>query len=416
MFLFNRDNNTHPLILLILPVFLLLGLSYGQNTKPVDPHINKQDNQNPATNKLRYLLEEAVSDSAWPGGVLFAARKGEVVFFEAVGFHTYKKENPTRPDDIFDLASVTKVIATTSAVMKCYERGLIDLDDPVQKYLPAFRENGKNKQKITIRNLLTHTSGLPPFKQYFLMDTDAEARIDSVLRTQTIYAPGDTTVYSDVGLISLGKLIESVTGQPLDVFVQQQIFSPLGMKNTGYNPSKDKLERIVPTEISLLTGTLIHGIVHDENSYSMGGVTGHAGLFSTAGDLAIFSQMMLNKGTYDSVRIFEPETVDLFTKRANITENSSRCLGWDSPSGRASGGVYLSDASFGHTGFTGTSLWIDPENQIVVILLTNAVHPHRSWKSPKYYQWRQRIHSAVYEVLGFSEPNPKLTWIKEWRD
>lgn len=414
MFLRNRDNNTLPLILPIILVLLLSGLSCGPNTKLANLLINTQNNQKPDTNKLRHLLEEAVSDSAWPGCVLYAAQNGETIFFDAVGFHTYKKEKPVRPDDIFDLASVTKVIATTSAVMKCYEQGLIDLDDPVQKYLPAFREKGENKQKITIRNLLTHTAGLPPFKQYFLMEADADARIDSVLRTQTIYAPGDTTVYSDVGLISLGKLIESVTGQPLDVFVQQQIFSPLGMTDTGYNPSKDKYERIVPTEINLLTGTLIHGIVHDENSYSMGGVTGHAGLFSTAGDLAIFSQMMLNKGLYDSVRIFEPETVDLFTKRANITEHSSRCLGWDSPSGRASGGVYLSDASFGHTGFTGTSLWIDPENQIVVILLTNAVHPHRSWKSPKYYQWRQRIHSTVYEMLGFSKQNPKLEWIKEW--
>ncbi|NHZ86816.1 MAG: serine hydrolase, partial [Planctomycetia bacterium] len=146
---------------------------------------------------------------------------------------------------------------------------------------------------------------------------------------------------------------------------------------------------------------------------SLGGVAGHAGLFSTANDLAIFSQMMLNGGKYNNERIFSTEIVDLFTK-LDSTNEGSRCLGWDSPIGASSGGIYLSDSSFGHTGFTGTSLWIDPENNIFVILLTNAVHPYREWKNPKYYDWRQRIHSAVYESLGFTEPNPKLNWRKDW--
>ena len=159
---------------------------------------------------------------------------------------------------------------------------------------------------------------------------------------------------------------------------------------------------------------MIRSYVHDENAYSLGGVAGHAGLFSTAKDLGVFSQMMLNKGLYGWKRIFKPETVDLFTKRANILEGSSRCLGWDSPSGKASGGVYLSDSSFGHTGFTGTSLWIDPENAVIVILLTNAVHPNRKSKDPVYYNWRQRIHSSVYEILGIVEKNPSLKWRKSW--
>jgi len=173
------------------------------------------------------------------------------------------------------------------------------------------------------------------------------------------------------------------------------------------------LHRIVPTEINP-NDRLIYGIVHDENAYSIGGVAGHAGLFSTARDLARFSQMMLNGGIYGWKRIFREKTVKEFTERANVIEGSSRCLGWDSPEGEASGGVYLSDSSFGHTGFTGTSLWIDPDNDIIVILLTNAVHPNRKSKSPKYYEWRQRIHSAVYESLGFTEKNPNLKRKSRW--
>ena len=185
------------------------------------------------------------------------------------------------------------------------------------------------------------------------------------------------------------------------------------MNTTFYNPPSEKYHRVVPTEINP-RGNLIRSYVHDENAYSLGGVAGHAGLFSTAKDLGVYSQMMLNKGLYGWKRIFKPETVDLFTKRANVLEGSSRCLGWDSPSDKASGGVYLSDSSFGHTGFTGTSLWIDPENSVIVILLTNAVHPNRRSKDPVYYNWRQRIHSGVYESLGIVGKNPSLKWRKSW--
>ena len=220
-------------------------------------------------------------------------------------------------------------------------------------------------------------------------------------------------VYSDVGIIILGKIVETISKVKLDVFVQSNIFDPLGMNNTFYNPPKEKLHRIVPTEIDP-KGNLIKGYVHDENAYSISGVAGHAGLFSKTKDLAIFSQMMLNKGLYGWKRIFRSETVELFTQRSNIIDGSSRCLGWDSPSDKASGGVYLSNASYGHTGFTGTSLWIDPENDMIVIPLTNAVHPDRESKTPNYFDWRQKIHSAVYESIGLTEKNPDLQWRKEW--
>ena len=369
------------------------------------------------TDVITALLNEAVEKKAWPGSVLLGAKDGKIFIQEAVGYHTYDKKRRMRKSDIFDLASITKVIATTSAIMKLYETGSIQLDDPLVEHLPKFK--GKQKQYfdiksgITIKNLLTHTGGLPPFRQYFLMDGTAESRLDSIYNTEPIYGVGDTTVYSDVGIIVLGKLVESISGTPLDEFVQSNIFEPLCMNTTFYNPPSEKSHRVVPTEIDP-EGNLIRSYVHDENAYSLGGVAGHAGLFSTAKDLGVFSQMMLNTGLYGWKRIFKPETVDLFTKRANVLEGSSRCLGWDSPSGKASGGVYLSASSFGHTGFTGTSLWIDPENAVIVILLTNAVHPNRKSKDPVYYNWRQRIHSSVYETLGIMEKNPSIKWRKSW--
>jgi CubicO group peptidase (beta-lactamase class C family) len=311
------------------------------------------------------------------------------------------------------------VISTTSAIMKLVENEKLNLDDPVVKYLPDFKGNQikyfDQKSKITIRNLMTHTAGLAPFKQFYLMESSKEGRLDSLYNSEPETKIGEKVVYSDIGLIMLGKLVENVSGVSLDKYVDSLIFQPMGMISTFYNPPKEKFHRIVPTEISdQYRIGLIHGEVHDENAHSIGGVAGHAGLFSTARDLARFSQMMLNKGIYGWTRIFKTETVNLFTQRANIVEGSSRCLGWDSPDGEASGGVYLSDKSFGHTGYTGTSLWIDPENQITVILLTNAVHPNRSWKKPKYFDWRQRIHSAVYETLGFKEQNQNFQWRKNW--
>ena len=365
------------------------------------------------TDSVNLLLNQAIADTAWPGGVLIAGKGGKIFFHDAVGFHTYHKKRKTRKSDIFDLASITKVIATTSAVMKLVDQKKLSLDEKVVIYLPDFKGKQpkyyKQKSEITVKNLLTHTAGLPPFKQYYLMNSLSEVRLDSVFNTEPEIGIAEKTVYSDVGLITLGKLLEKASGVPQDKLVDSLIFKPLGMNTTFYNPPIEKMHRIVPTEIAdgYRTG-LIQGEVHDENAHSIGGVAGHAGLFSTASDLAIFSQMMLNGGKYGWKRVFKEETVKLFTTRANVVEGSSRCLGWDSPDGKASGGVFLSDNSFGHTGYTGTSLWIDPENDMFVILLTNAVHPNRSYKDPKYFDWRQKIHSEVYKSVGIVEKNPNL--------
>ena len=369
---------------------------------------------------VKSMLAEAVADTAFPGGVLLAAKDGQIFLHEAFGYHTYNKTESVTRGDIYDLASITKVIATTSAIMQLIDQKKISLDDKVVDHLPKFIGKQSNhfnqKSQTTIRHLMTHTSGLPDFKQYFLIDGDVQTRLDSVMNTEPQFALEEKMVYSDVGLITLGKLIEAVVQTSLDSLVDSLVFNPLGMTSTYYNPPRDRMKRIVPTEISnIYRKGLIRGEVHDENAHSLGGVAGHAGLFSTASDLSIFSQMMLNRGNYGWKRIFNPKTVGSFTKRANVVEGSSRALGWDTPDGQASGGVYLSNTSFGHTGFTGTSLWIDPENQIFVILLTNAVHPNRANKNPNYFDWRQKIHAAVYESIGLSEKNVNLKWRERWK-
>jgi beta-glucosidase-like glycosyl hydrolase/CubicO group peptidase (beta-lactamase class C family) len=386
----------------------------GKELKRVMPY-----ETNAKIEPVQHLLEAAVADSAWPGAVLLAAKDGKIFIHTAVGYHTYDRRIPTDRGDIFDLASLTKVVATTSAIMKLYDEGKLDLEENVVTYLPEFKGRQPayipQKSAITVKQLLTHTSGLEPFRTYYRLPGTVQTRWDSIFNTEPLYAPGDTTVYSDIGFMILGKVAERLSGLPLDEWTDSVIFKPLGMESTYFNPPFSRLKRIVPTEFSQREGGFVHGHVHDENAYSLGGVSGHAGLFSTARDLAIFSQMLLNGGLYGWTRIFKPETVALFTRRANVIPGSSRCLGWDTPSGEASGGVYLSSTSFGHTGFTGTSLWIDPENKLFVILLTNAVHPDRSCKHPKYYEWRQRIHSAVYESVGLTTKNPDLQWKHRWK-
>ena len=368
--------------------------------------------------ETKQMLLEAVADSAFPGGVILAAKNGEIFLHKAFGYHTYSKKKPVMRGNIYDLASITKVVATTSALMKLVDEKKLSLDDKVITYLPEFIGKQKmffdQKSMVTIRHLITHTSGLPPFKKYFLMDGNIQTKIDSIMNTEPEIPLNQKMIYSDIGLIVLGKIIESVSQSSLDEYVDSVVFKPLGMKTTFYNPPIEKIKRIIPTEYSSLYGETIIGYVHDENAKSIGGIAGHAGLFSTASDLSIFSQMMLNGGIYGWKRIFKSQSVTNFTKRANTIEGSSRALGWDTPSGQSSGGVYLSASSFGHTGFTGTSLWIDSENQIFVILLTNAVHPNRNYKNPNYFDWRQKIHSSVYEELGFSEKRNDLEWRERW--
>ncbi len=347
--------------------------------------------------KIDTVITQAIADSAFPGAVVLVARKGKIALEKAYGKFTYQPDAPVmKTNAIFDLASVTKVVATTTAAMILFDRGEIALDDPVVQYIPQF--TGGLRDSITIRHLLTHSSGLPPFKRFFLQYTSPEEIWQAIYETEITFPPGTKTVYSDIGMILLGKIIEMVSGKPLDEFCRQEIFTPLGMQDTFFNPPDSLKYRIVPTEIDPWRGRLVHGEVHDENAYALGGVAGHAGLFSTAKDLAIFLQMLLNGGMYDTVRLIKEQTVRLFTRRQNLVPGSSRALGWDTPSQPSSSGHYFSPESFGHTGFTGTSVWVDPNRKLLVVFLTNRVHPTR--KNIKIRKVRVQLHDAVIKALS----------------
>jgi len=366
------------------------------------------------------IMNAAIADSAWPGGVLIIGRNGENIYEKAYGFHTYEKKVTTRIDDIFDLASITKVMSTTSAVMSLYDRDLIDLDQHVSEYIPDFHGQSEEiteiKRKTTIRHLLTHTSGIPAYKNFNRDIYTPDMIIEDILSLDFRADPGTRYEYSCLGFITLGELVKRVSGIPLDEYVQKHVFGPLKMEHTCYNPPVEWMPRITPTEYSEKEQDFIRGRVHDGVAAGLAGISGNAGLFSTAPDMAVFARMMLNKGEYKGVKIFKPETVELFTRRAYILENNSRCLGWDSPQGISSSGVYAGENSFGHTGFTGTSFWIDPDNQVYVILLTNAVHPNRDFKDPAYFEWRQLVHGKAYEALGLTTLNPETLWRGRWQE
>lgn len=342
------------------------------------------------------VIEKAIKDTAFPGASLLIAKDGKIIYQKGYGHLTYDYTSRTvTPNTIYDLASVSKVIATTTATMMCIDRGLFRLDDKVSKYIPQFAVNGK--ENITIRNLLLHNSGLPAYKRYYEMYDTAEDVLNDIYSTQLDYATGTKTVYSDLGMITVGKIIEKVTGKTLDQFCKEEIFDPLGMTNTFYNPPSVYKNRIAPTENdNYWRHRLLIGEVHDETASMLGGVAGHAGLFSTSGDLAKLLQMLLQKGSYQGKKFIEEQTVELFTKRQS--QESSRALGWDtkSPKGSSAGNLFSAD-SYGHTGYTGTSVWTDPERKLIVVLLTNRVYPTRN--NLKILDVRPAVHDAVIRAI-----------------
>jgi len=344
------------------------------------------------------VVTAAIADSAFPGAQLVAVRDNAVVIDRAYGRTVYGPgAPPVTPDNLFDIASMTKVFATTAAVMKLFDEGKISLDDRAASFIPAL--NGGAKASITIQHLLSHRAGFPPFKSYFLTCATPDQMLDSVYATDLVARPGDSTIYSDFGFIILGRIVEAVTGTTLDRYVDSVFYSPLGMSSTMYLPGRDQRERAVPTEFdSLYRHRLVAGEVHDENAYALGGVAGHAGLFATATDLAVFTQMILNGGTYGGVRYFRPSTVALFADRRDPAQE--RGLGWDfvSLSGYSSAGRKFGPKSFGHLGFTGTSVWVDPGKKIFIIFLTNRVYPTRT--NNKIRSIRPAVYDAVMTSLG----------------
>lgn len=325
---------------------------------------------------LDSIMRVAIAEGAAPGGALAVGRYGRLVHMKGYGtLDTVKASAPVDENTIYDMASLTKVIATTTAAMILEEQGVLDLDRTVASYLPEL--NAPDKAPITVRMIITHRGGLEAFAALYKEFKGREQYLAQINTRPLRSQPGTETVYSDWDLILMQLVIEKLTGQTIDQFVAEKVFTPLGMASTMFNPdSAGYFARIAPTEIDSVRGGLVHGKVHDENAWAIGGVAGHAGLFSSARDLTVFAQMLLNGGQYNGVRIVKASTLARWTVPQSRT--SSRALGWDTPSKGSSSGDYFSARSFGHTGFTGTSIWIDPEKNLFVILLTNRVNPTRN--------------------------------------
>jgi CubicO group peptidase (beta-lactamase class C family) len=298
-------------------------------------------------------------------------------------------------NSLWDLASLTKVVGMTTAMMQLVEQDRVDLDAPVSRYIPEFA--GEGKDRVTVRHLLTHSSGLPSWRPLYKEALTPDTALAIIYATPLDTVPGARMVYSDLGAIIAGKIVERVSGEPLDVYLGRHLTGPLGMTSTTYRPDASLRARIAPTEFDPWRQRLVHGEVHDENAYMLGGVSGHAGLFSTAADLTRFARMMLNGGTLDGVRVLRPQTIAQFTAVQDPTL-SHRALGWETPSGRNSAGSRMSARAFGHTGFTGTSLWMDPERGTFVVLLSNRVNPSR--QNSRIVQVRIALADAVMAAFG----------------
>jgi CubicO group peptidase (beta-lactamase class C family) len=335
-----------------------------------------------AVARIDAVMDRAIRDRAFPGAAVAVGRGGVLVRLRGYGHLTYAGLDDVTADTPYDLASVTKVVATTSAAMRLVEEGRLDLDAPVARYVPAFGQNGKSG--VTVRQLLTHEAGQRAFHPFHTDSPtpDRRAILDFIYADALQYTPGARTVYSDFDMIVLGEVIEAITGMPLDRYAQATLFAPLGMTATGYRPVGRTDPHAAPTENDAgFRGRTLQGEVHDEAAWLMGGVSGHAGLFSTASDLSRFAHVLASGGEGYGVRLFQPGTLAEFTRRVTARGRYPMALGWMAwrapDEGESSAGRLFGARSFGHTGFTGTSIWIDPESELFVVLLSNRVHPTR---------------------------------------
>src|SRR5213080_1867633 len=378
------------------------GIEVPANPMTVQPMDAREDSQlRPAYE----VIEKAVKDKAFPGATLAVGFRGKVAV-HAFGRLSYDAKSPAvKPTTMYDIASLTKVVATTTLVAKLVEGDFavpLDLDAKIERYLPEWASGPQPewRHRVTVRHLLTHTSGLSPFKEYWRTSKSKQDTLTKIFAEPLDYEPGTKEVYSDLGIILMAEIIERLTGRTLDDLAKSFIFSPLGMKDSMYKPPKKLWPTIAPTEIdNNFRHRLIQGEVHDENAFAIGGVSGHAGVFSTAPDLAALCQMLLNGGVYAHRRILRRATVSQFTTPQQLS-GGARTLGWAVPTPGGLSGHYFSAHSFGHTGFTGTSIWIDPERQLFVVFLTNRVHPTR--ENQKIQQVRRDLHDAVMQALGFA--------------
>jgi serine-type D-Ala-D-Ala carboxypeptidase len=389
------------------------------------------------------ILQEAIDHQAFPAASLAVRHQGNLVALKALGTFTYEKEAGAPPfsrtlreggdvdlqtptpagapllasfarkpalslskggnftvhtTTLFDLASLTKAVATTTMAMLLYERGLLDLEAPASAIVPEFTQDAARdprRHEVTLRMLLAHSSGLPAHEKFFLKARTRNELLEAAFTTPLAVDPATRATYSDIGFIILGVALDRLADESLDRFCQREIFAPLSMTNTTFNPPLELRAKIPPTaDDRTFRQRVIQGEVQDENASVLGGVAPQAGLFSTAADVAKFAQAMLNQGS----PILRPETIALFTRRESAPPGTTRALGWDTPSAPSQSGKYFSPQSFGHLGYTGTSLWIDPTRQLSVALLTNRTWPDCSNQSIR--QIRPKFHDAVIEALN----------------
>ncbi|HYK50303.1 MAG TPA: serine hydrolase domain-containing protein [Terriglobales bacterium] len=339
------------------------------------------------------VLRDATAERAFPAASIAITLQGKLVALKAFGRFNYEPDSPpVTTANVFDLASVSKVVATTSMAMILYQRGLLDLETPVVAIVPEFAAEDSRRREVTLHMLLAHSSGLPAYEKLFLKTKTKADLLAAAFTTPLSADPGARAEYSDVGFINLGVALERIADETLDSFCQRELFGPLGMVHTAYNPPAAWRASIPPTaDDGSFRHRIIQGEVFDENASVLGGVAPHAGLFATADDVATFAHALLQGG------LFRSETLALFTRRETSPAGTSRALGWDTPSAPSQSGKYFSPDSFGHLGYTGTSLWIDPQRQLSVTLLTNRTWPDCGNQAIR--QVRPRFHDAIIEAL-----------------
>ena len=340
------------------------------------------------------VLRQGIEQRGFPGAAFAVVRENSLAACHALGNLTYEPGSPqVAVETIFDLASLTKAVATATMAMLLYERGQLDLDAPLAGVLPEFMGHEPSRAEVTLRMLLNHSSGLPAYLRLFETTATREALLATALRAPLEAEPGTRAAYSDIGFILLGEALARLADEPLERFCRREIFGPLAMAETLFCPPAELRPAIPPTQDDRsFRRRIIQGEVNDENASVLGGVAGHAGLFAPAGDLACFAHCLLSGGR----PILRAETIEYFTRRSG-PPGSSWALGWDTPSPPSQSGRHFSPRSFGHLGYTGTSLWIDPERQLAVVLLTNRTWPDRG--SQKIKELRPRFHDAVIEAL-----------------
>jgi serine-type D-Ala-D-Ala carboxypeptidase len=341
------------------------------------------------------VLSQAISQRAFPSASIAVTHKGQLVCLKGFGHFVYEMESPeVTAASIYDLASLTKVLATTSLAMILCDRGLLDLEMPLVKLVPEIKTDDIRRERITLRMLLAHSSGLPAYEKLYLRAQGRDEVFSAACATPLAAEPGSQAEYSDIGFIILGAALERLADELLDRFCQREVFGRLGMAHTGFDPPLHWWSDIPPTQDDqAFRHRIIQAEVQDENASAMEGVAGHAGVFSSAEDVAIFANIMLHGGA----PIVRPETLAVFTKRQTSPAGTSRALGWDTPSTPSQSGQYFSARSFGHLGYTGTSLWIDPEREVSITMLTNRTWP--DCKNDAIKQVRPKFHDAILEAL-----------------